>query len=126
MFNIASTSESFCNLLGGALAHYGRRSGVPGPLGYWTGPLLGGLVALGFMGLGSGTRLVSGWWGLSPLIPGRPLPYVGGASVRGLPLRPLGVWLSLPWASQVLCSVGAAGGLALGVCGMSSVWFLQV
>ena len=73
-------------------------SGAPGPLGYWVGPLPGGLGALRLLGPGSGARPVSGWLGpgevggLLPLVPGGPLPYAYEGSVRGLPLQSSG-WM---------------------------------
>ena len=50
--------------------------------------------------------------GLSPLVPGRPLRYGRGGSASSAVFR-VDTWLSLRWASRVLCSVGAAGGLGL-------------
>jgi len=46
--------------LGQALAHCVWLSGALGPLGYWVGPLPGGLGALRLLGPGSGARPMSG------------------------------------------------------------------
>ena len=78
--------------LDGAFDHFVWLSGVPSPLGYWAGPLLGVWVGLRVMGLASCAGLMPRWpgpggaGGLSPLVPGRPLPYGHGLSIRGLPL----------------------------------------
>ena len=83
---------------------WGRRwptvwlSGALGPLGYWVGPLPGGLGALGLLGPGSGALPMSGRLGPGgvggslPLVPGGPLPRACGGSFRGLPLRSSG-WM---------------------------------
>ena len=73
------------------------------PLGYRMGPLPGGLGALGLLGPGSSTWPMS-WWqgpgwlgGLLPLVPGEPLPYAYGGSVRGLPLQSSGWMRGCPY-----------------------------
>ena len=68
---------------------------APGPLGYWVGPLPGGLGRSGSWGPGrpmSGCRGPGGVSGLLPLVPGGPLPHAYGGSLRGLPLLSSG-WM---------------------------------
>ena len=80
--------------------------------------------ALGLLGPGSGTRPMSGWLGpggvggLLPLVPGGPLPYAYGDSVRGLPLLSSG-WMRgsmlrgggwWPGSCGPLCLLLIAGG----------------
>ena len=105
-------------------------SGAPDPLGYWVGPLPGGLGALGLLEPGSGARPMfgrlgpGGVGGLLPLV-----PYAYGGSFRGLPLQssgwmrgcpcgglpgscaPLG--LRVAWVFWPLCLLLIAGGIAL-------------
>jgi len=108
--------------LGHALAHYAWLSGVLGPFGYWVEPLPGGLGS-SWRALGARVRRTAhvwvagawgGWWAVAP----------GSREASALCLWGLcpgassavfwvDVWLSLRWASRVLCSVGAAGGLGL-------------
>ena len=81
----------------------------------------GGLGALWLVESGSSTRPVSGWLGPGGA-DGLVAPGSQGASALWLwGLCPgassavfwVDAWLSLRWASWVLCSVGAAGGLGL-------------
>ena len=107
--------------LGQALAHCAWLSGALGPLGYWVGPLpwgFGGARAPGArVRCAAHVWAAGAWQGQWAVAPGS-----RGASALCLwGLFPgvssavfwVDAWLSLRWASWVLCSVGAAGGLGL-------------
>ena len=107
--------------LGQALAHCAWLSGALGPLGYWVEPLPGGLGALRLLGawfqrtahvwVAGACRgrwaVAPGSWGASALCLWGLFPGASSAVFW------VDAWLSLRWASRVLCSVGAAGGLGL-------------